>query len=103
MNALDLHILSSSSESFGNVTAEAMSCTIPCIMTDVGEAQHLLTKHGWIVPIRSSVQLAERINDAYQEFRTVDKWRARKLNCRKKIEIDYSIEHMIRSYIIIWS
>jgi glycosyltransferase involved in cell wall biosynthesis len=103
MNALDLHILSSSSESFGNVTAEAMSCNIPCIMTKVGEAQNLLAEHGWVVPIKNSLQLAQRIKVVYHEFISVDKWLARKFNCRKKIENDYSVSQMIRSYAHIWS
>lgn len=103
INALDLHILTSSSESFGNVTAEAMSCGIPCIMTDVGEARNLLLDHGWVIPIRNPVILSERIKNVHEEFSSVNKWNNRKMISRKKIEMDYSIERMIHSYAMIWS
>jgi glycosyltransferase involved in cell wall biosynthesis len=103
LNALDLHILTSSSESFGNVTVEAMSCSIPCIMTDVGEAKNLLAEHGWIVPIRNPLHLAQIIKHVYSEFVSVDNWQVRKLEIREKIKNHYSISQMIQSYTHIWS
>ena len=103
INALDLHILSSSSESFGNVTAEAMSCGIPCIMTDVGEAKNLLSGIGWIVKKNSPMYLADKITKVYQEFQQIEKWRIRKIKCRNKIVKTYNIEEMTRSYANVWS
>jgi glycosyltransferase involved in cell wall biosynthesis len=103
INALDVHILTSSSESFGNVTAEAMSCGVPCIMTNVGEASNLLFEVGWIVPIRNSSSLADCIKDVHKESLNLEKWNLQKLNSRKKIQDNYSIQYMISSYSIVWS
>jgi glycosyltransferase involved in cell wall biosynthesis len=101
-NSLDLHILSSSAESYGNVTAEAMSCTIPCIMTDVGEAANLLSETGWIIPIRDSTRLAEQIKKVYIEFLNKEAWELRKARSRQIIIDKYSIKKMISGYEKAW-
>jgi glycosyltransferase involved in cell wall biosynthesis len=102
-NAIDLHILCSSSESFGNVTAESMSCGIPCIMTDVGEANNLLSDFGWIMPIRNPIVLEKFVKEAYTEFKKPETWKMRKSNCRKKITDNYSLNRMINTYHEVWS
>jgi glycosyltransferase involved in cell wall biosynthesis len=102
LNALDIHIFSSSSESFGNITAEAMACSVPCIMTNVGEADNLLREFGWIVQTNNFVQLAETIEQVYLKFKDEKSWLLRKFSCRKKIIHDYSVERMIQSYTELW-
>ena len=103
LNALDLHVLSSSSESFGNVTAEAMACTIPCIMTDVGEAKNMLSELGWLVPIGDSIKLYQTIELVLSEFQKCEIWTYRKKSCRKLINNCYNIDKMISSYIKVWT
>lgn len=103
LNSLDVHILSSSSESFGNVTAEAMSCSIPCIMTDVGEAKRMIAEFGWIVQTRNCYQLAETIQSVYHVYSDTEKWHLLKSLCRKKIIDNYSIDNMIHGYSLAWS
>lgn len=103
LNALDVHLLSSSSESFGNVTAEAMASSVPCIMTNVGVANKLLSELGWIVQPKNFIQLAETIEQVYLKFRDEKSWLLQKSSCREKISNEYSIEFMIQSYTDCWS
>jgi glycosyltransferase involved in cell wall biosynthesis len=60
-NAIDISVLSSSSESFPNVVGEAMSCGIPCVITAVGEAPTIVEKTGIIVPAKNPSELANGI------------------------------------------
>lgn len=49
-NALDMLVSTSISEGFANVIAEAMACGVPCVVTPVGDAQHIIADAGIVVP-----------------------------------------------------
>ncbi len=49
INALDLNILCSRSECSPLTLIESMSCGVPSISTDVGDAKRIIGKTGWIV------------------------------------------------------
>jgi glycosyltransferase involved in cell wall biosynthesis len=57
-NALDAFTLTSLGESFPNVLAEAMSCGLPCVSTDVGDSGRIINCFGQTVPSRNPEALA---------------------------------------------
>jgi glycosyltransferase involved in cell wall biosynthesis len=56
--AMDVFCLSSQTEAFPNVVAEAMAMSLPCVVTDVGDAAMLVADTGVVVPKENPVALA---------------------------------------------
>ncbi|OQM77582.1 glycosyl transferase family 1 [Pseudaminobacter manganicus] len=102
MNALDLHILSSYSEAFPNVVAEAMGCGTPCVVTDVGDAGLIVGDIGWVVPPKNSTALAEAIADALDELQDAPRWCARQYAARQRIVSEFSLDGMVSRYRQVW-
>lgn len=103
MNALDVHVLSSTTEGFPNVVAEAMACGAPCVTTNVGDAALIVGETGWVVPRSNSEQLFEAITKALNEKQTnADAWNARQQAARQRIEDNFSIETMVGKYHRVW-
>lgn len=81
--ALDVSVLSSTyGEAFPSVLAESMSCGVPCVATDVGDASLIVGEVGAIVAVGDMAQLAEEIcrvllADEYQKRRLADAARSR--------------------------
>lgn len=104
MNALDVHILSSLSEAFPNVLAEAMACGTPCVTTDVGDAGLIVGDTGWVVPPRNAEDLADAIEQALLEKQSnPEAWQQRKQASRTRIEENFSVERMVESYHKVWN
>lgn len=62
---IDLFALSSVSEGFPNVLAEAQLAARPCVTTDVGDASAIVaTDFGWVVPPGDPRRFAEAIVEA---------------------------------------
>lgn len=61
LSAIDVACSSSLSEGFSNALAEALSCSVPCVGTDVGDTAALIGAAGRTVPARDPAALARAI------------------------------------------
>lgn len=103
MNALDLHVLSSSSEGFPNVLAEAMACGTPAISTDVGDAGEIVGDSALLCSPRNSKALSELMLAMHAEWlEQPDDWAERRSRCVAHIKKNFSIERMVTAYEQCW-
>jgi glycosyltransferase involved in cell wall biosynthesis len=101
MNALDLHVLSSFSESMPLAIIEAMACGTPCVVTDVGDAALVVGDTGWVVPPKEPNALAAGIEMGIGTLKKNGKDELGQ-RCRRVIEEKYSLEVMVDSYLKLW-
>lgn len=101
MNALDLHVLSSASEAFPNVVAEAMACGTPCVVTDVGDAALIVGDTGWVLPPGAPLKLARTIEMAISVVNRDGKVTIGK-KCRERIAEKFSEKVMVTRYVALW-
>lgn len=95
--ALDIVSLSSAyGEAFPLVIGEAMSCGVPCVVTDVGDSGLIVGNTGKIVPPCDSQALA----NAWQELIVLDAADRIALgtSARKRIIEDFSLESVVAQY-----
>lgn len=95
--ALDICSLSSAyGEAFPLVIGEAMSCGVPCVVTDVGDSAWIVGDTGRVVPPKNAPALAE----AWQELIELDPQDREKLGkmARKRVIENFSIELIVDRY-----
>jgi len=102
MNLLDIHVLPSKNEAFGNVIIEAMSCGTPCISTDVGDARHIIGGTGWIVDRQNPSMMSNAIVDAISLMDDQERRNIRKSISRARVKDEFSIQTMISAYRAVW-
>lgn len=96
MAALDVCALSSISEGFPNVLAEALACGVPCVSTDVGAAREIVGDHGAIVPRADPAALArglQRVLDLAPDARA-----ALSRSARAHVLARFSLSRCVRAY-----
>ena len=93
---IDVLILSSRTEGFPNVVAEAMSYGKPVITTDVGDAATIVSNTGWVVPPRNPASLAAAIESA---LKIQPKEYADMANrARQRIAMEYDLKAIWQRY-----
>lgn len=99
---LDCFVLSSASEAFPNVVAEAMLAGVPCVVTDVGDAAEIVGDTGWVVAPGNVDALAEAITSAVEATKDSVSWADRKTRARERIVAEYSMDMMKSRFEAVW-
>ena len=96
LSSINLFVLSSVSEGFGRVAAEASACMNPVVATNVGGITEVVKDgvSGRLVPSKNPTALAEAIIDLLK-----DRNKSRKMGLagRKRVEELFSIDRNVRS------
>ena len=99
---LDVFCLSSVyGEGFPNVLGEAMSCGVPCVATDVGEARTIVSEFGEVVPPGDPIALAAGIGRVLQM--SDDGVLQLGQECRRSIGERYHIARIVGQYVGLYS
>jgi glycosyltransferase involved in cell wall biosynthesis len=98
-NACDCFVLSSAWEGFGIVIAEAMACGVPVIASDAGGCAEIVGNSDFIVPVRDSKALFEKMKYVYELPETVRKEIG---NVNMKKALNYDIDSIVRQWIEIY-
>ena len=97
MSALDILVSPSThGEAFPNVIGEAMSCGVPCIVTDVGDSAEIIGTTGLVVKISNTFDLITKIS----QFINLSKSQKAKLsiNARMRVCSKYNISNVVKMY-----
>jgi glycosyltransferase involved in cell wall biosynthesis len=96
-SVMDIFCLSSRSEGFPNVVAEAMLNSLPCVVTDVGDAAFIVGDHGLVVPPNNHLALSNGII----HFLKMDPKIRKSIGAQGRIKIieNYNLDVIVEKYI----
>jgi glycosyltransferase involved in cell wall biosynthesis len=94
VSTFDIATLTSSHEAFPNVVGESMSCGVPCVVTDAGDAAMIVGDTGWCVDA-SPRALASAWKHALS---SPDELRRRGERARCRIVDEFSLERIVTQY-----
>jgi len=94
--ALDIATSSSANEGFPNTIGEAMSCGVPCVVTDTGDSSWLVGETGKVIPPRSPDALAEAIGELVSMSASAR--RNMGMQARQRIADKFSINSIVKQY-----
>lgn len=103
MRGLDLHVLTSFHEGYGNVIAEALACGVPGVSTITGAAPELLSDNGWLIEGHTPDALAAILATAHEEYsKRPEAWADRRVRSRQKICSQFTISKSVQNYVDLW-
>jgi len=98
--ALDVAVSASAwGEGFSNVVGEAMSCGVPCIATNIGDAKQLIDKTGLIVPPEDYPAMSGAISRLLSDHKLRVSLGE---SARSRIVENYSLDSITREYEKLW-
>jgi glycosyltransferase involved in cell wall biosynthesis len=94
--ALDVASSSSYGEGFPNIIGEAMSCGVPCVVTDVGDSERIVGDTGRVVPPKDPDALAK----AWKELIDLGEEGRERLGlaARKRIRDHFELSQISKKY-----
>jgi glycosyltransferase involved in cell wall biosynthesis len=94
--ALDVFVSASASEGFPNAVAEAMSCEVPCVVTDAGDSRVIVGEAGVVVGTGD----ADGLTSGLKKLASVSGEARAEIGrtARQRIVTHFSLESMIEAY-----
>jgi glycosyltransferase involved in cell wall biosynthesis len=94
--ALDVHVMSSRSEAFGNAQVEAMAAGALCVSTDVGESRFIVGDAGRIVAPRNPAALAAAMRELIELPQSESE--ALRVRARRRVSEHFRLQSTVEQY-----